>query len=307
MDKKSLIRLSIILIICIVIFGLIKLVHILKKPKLESLQIDKTKITKVELIRPKEGNVTFVKEFDKWKLVVSSADKTYTYSGDTKLVGEVIDKISNIKLSDIISEDKNRFGEFYVDTSSGITIKVYLEQQNKPSKSFIIGKPGYDYSHYYFRYLDRNEIWLSSGLERYVIEQNIDFWRDKTILSVDRTKIEQINIVYANKKDNVNILSKGTTWYLLTEDKKERIIEQNKIDGFLNTLCSLRADGFANETEKFNKPDFKIEIKTKDSFDEILISSVTDNKALVKKSQLETVFFLYQYTVNNLKKKKTDF
>lgn len=304
MDKKNLIKLVMVLLVCVCIFALILLFKKLTQHKRISLDIKADKITKIEY-KNQKGNYIFTKEFDKWKVSFSTFGP---YPCDSQRIKELTEKLANIKLDDMVSENKERQPEFFVDASSGIFVNIYLNNENKASKNFILGKSGYDYNHYYFRYPESEKIWLSAGLERYVLEWDIEQWRDKTIVTIQKENIEKIDFKYTDKKvPSFSLLLKDTTWYLLSNGKEEKEIDKTKLDGFFNTISDLKADGFIADKGEIRKPEMLLTIKTKDENYEILLSSVVESKTSLKTSKSDTIFYIYTYKADNLKKKKIDF
>ncbi|MFN3966617.1 MAG: DUF4340 domain-containing protein [Endomicrobiia bacterium] len=176
--RKNVFILSGILVFFILIFGIIKLVQYFKKPAQPRIEIFPEKITEFT-ISSEKGTYRFKKEFDMWKI--------NNYRCDKKLVEDFFEKVKNLKLTDIISENKDKWHEFEVDESSGIKVQL-------PNVTFLIGKIGHTWNQSYFRFADRNEIWLSKGLERYFIDKSLNDWRDPTILSLDRTESSEIEI-----------------------------------------------------------------------------------------------------------------
>jgi len=303
MNKKTLYLLIVILVICILIFSGIKIItHIVKTKKVKELKIKPDKITKFEINNiSKKEQLCFIKELEKWK-VYSLNQQEEKYDCDENAVKQLLEKFSQIKLTDIVSEDKERQQDFEVDqTSTGIILKIYYKDKpDIPEKSFIIGKSGFDYNHYYFRFFDKQEIYLSKGLEKYSVDKDLTYWRDKTILKLDRENIEKIK--YTGTKQTFELIKKDNDWYIVKKSSQTKP-DTSKLDSFLNTLCNLVADGFGEEKYWFTKPDFTILIETKNK-DLIKLDFSKSDKGwifVIKNQNKQPFWYVYDYKLNTFR------
>ena len=281
--RKNIFILCTVLFFLIVLYGIIKIIQQIKKPARPRIEINPEKVTNFT-ISSEKGIYRFKKEFDEWKIEEFKCDK--------KLIEQFFEKIKNLRLIDIISENKERWQEFEVTETSGIKVEFL-------NVSFILGKMAYDWSHYYFRFTNKNEIWLSKGLERYFLDKSLNDWRDKTILSINSDEISEIEISsLKNKKKGLEkmLLSKTSDYWLM--NKKEKI-EQEKINTLLNTLSSFYADDFSDEKQLKNI-ELVVKIKTIDGKNyEINAGDKKENKYLVKTNITDTLFVVYEYKIEN--------
>jgi hypothetical protein len=309
MEKKTIIKLITVLVVCVLIFCGIKIIqYISTKTRFTELKLKSDKVTKVEII--KFGtNETYVltKDMDRWVVAqIAGMNASITlgikYPCDPKVMTELVDKISKIKLTDIVSTNKDRYTDYQVDESSfGIIVKVYYKDStDKPQSAFILGKSGFDYSHFYFRYPDKQEIWLSQGLERYAVDHNMDYWRDKTLVMIDKTTVESVKVSNSNGSP-VNLIRKPDGWYA-TENKTENKVDDAGINSIIDAACAFSGDGFAGPGDKFGSTEFSIQLKTKSgTTEQLLFGSVKDGKRFVKKGSDPTLYYVYDYRANALK------
>lgn len=296
MGPKTIIRLLIIVGVLGVIFVLLK---VFKEMKFErKLKISKEKITKV-IITKKDSQITLTKSGEEWKIGPYKCDKVEVES--------LLDDLEEMTIGDLISEDKEDFKEFEVDKEEGIMVKLFEGDNEKVS--FFIGKSGFAFGQHYFRYSDQNKIYLETGLERYSLDKSTDDWRDKTILSIERLTVENIEISYPKERVFLVQDIKTMKWYLDKIDK-ENEAKEDEVNDFLSTLLNLEADGFIYEPVELSEPEFTIVVNSKAGKYKLdIFEHKKDDETIyiLKKEDDPNIYEIDEITRDDLKKKRKDF
>ena len=306
MDKSNIKKLIVILAVCIILFIGIKAGQfIIEQAKIKPVKINQKKLEKIELVIPASSvHYFFVKRTNTWVGILAGTPVEYLL--DAKIVeSQLVSGIANIKLTDIVSENSEKYNQYQVDdTANGVIIKLYYTGNEKqPGEAFIIGKPGFDNSSVYFRYFNKKEIWLAKGIIRQVLENNLDYWREKCIYKADQTQIESVK--FAPK--GFELVLKGSDWYVIENGKEEKA-DSIKVLQYVQGISNFKIDGFPGAAEKFTKPEYSITIKTKDKTNQILISGVTKFQTrYVKLDTGPAVYFINEPSYNNFKKNPVDF
>lgn len=307
MDKKNIIFLFVILLICTFVFLSIKFITHLTKPKATVAGIQADKITSISFVRSAEfgGDLNFIKESDKWKVYASSPTVYFCEESNIK---ELMAALDGFKLMEIMTENKNNWNKFCVDESSGVTVKYYYENSASPAGAFVVGKKlGYSVDYCYFRYIDKPEVWLSWGLKKYMFEKDVEYWRNRTLLSVDKNMLEEIEVIYPAAA--AKFIKKDGAWY--SEGKKIETKEGYGFDLFLYNICDFKGDGILPKKESFGKIDFRIRLKAKDStVSEVVFGFVKEENMVPvrrKDGYDNTPLYIYEYKTSRYRKTAADF
>ena len=263
------------------------------------IDLDKEDVSKIEIIR-KEKLFVFEKKETLWQIM-----QPLEYHADQALMVNLIDSVGSIILETVISTNPQKHRKFQVDQKEGLGVKFYNKEGEK-TVNFILGKMGTDYLHYYFRFPDKQKVYLSKGLSRYFVDKEIEKWRDKTILALNKDALEEISLVYlgsdkkGQKREEIKVVRKEDKWLLGEEE-----VDSNVWDSYLNNLIKLDMDDLVTDSltvedkKEFGlqKPSIQIKIKLKDNQKgEILVGNKNEKKQYyVQRKGVETIFLVKSY------------
>jgi hypothetical protein len=161
------------------------------QPKNFLAGIEMDKITKIEL--SKLGSTTTLESIGgRWK--ISGTKDFYAKASDVTALINSLKEAEKVDL-EIVSENKDKKGEFSTDEENGIILKI--SENDNVKADFIIGKMGSDYaSSYVSKVNDNKTYFLKTDLNSVVAS---DDWRDNTILSGDKTNITKIRFQYPDR------------------------------------------------------------------------------------------------------------
>jgi len=135
--RKNLIVLAGLLVVCALVFSVIKIAHKPAEPGGTPLGSRTERITRIDFIRPVEGNLFFLKESGKWK-VRASPDRSFPC--EESAMKDFLYALGNMKLTDMVSEDAADWEKFDIQESKGALVNLYYEDRDKPAVSFTLGK-----------------------------------------------------------------------------------------------------------------------------------------------------------------------
>lgn len=180
-------------------------------------------VQNIQITKDKD-TVTLTKEQNEWKVNGKRANKTK------------IDEILNQLLpqtAELISQNESRQKEFEV--TDDLATKVKLGN----SITLLIGKSGSGGS--YVRFDNDKNVFLLKNLYAYSISTDGKDWMDKTILSVDKDKIQKL--LFQASSGKFSLIKDKDKWTIEGESNEPK---KDKLDSFLVSLSSLNADSVAD-------------------------------------------------------------
>lgn len=282
------------LYICLVILGgliVITLIHRewKKPPKSVRLLSDFGEIEKVVLNR-EDSTITMERVRGEWRIAFP-----IDYPADKEVVTELIDALNRMELGEIVTRRPEMHETFTVDDEKGTQISLCTSSD---SISLIIGK-AVGFGEGYLRFSEEDVVYLAKNFPRYSISKGLDYWREKSILSIPKEDVERIDFIYPTER--FSLFKEEERWKLDGAD-----VDSNKILPILTTLENFRADGFLYEGEFAQEVAIDLKL-VDDSHEKILIGTPTDHRYPIVLEGTETVFLVNTWKVDRLKKKPADF
>lgn len=133
-----------------------------------------------------------------------SAD-SQSYKVDSASITSALEKLSDIKMGDIISSNKDKQNLFELDSAKGTFVQVF-GKSGKDLGTIVIGKTGTVWSENYVRMVESNDVYSVPGTIRYSFFSDLKKWRDKTVMKLDPLDIQKVEVV-SKEKGNVTIES----------------------------------------------------------------------------------------------------
>ena len=202
MNKKNLVLGGILIILVIIAYlyqGPIKKWQAnLSKPKNFLSKIVVDKINKIEIIKNQNDKIILEKNGERWR--IAGTKDFYVPNDIAKIMIENLQKAVKSDL-EIVSDNADMKKDFKTDNDSGIKIKIVKD--NSDIVEFIIGKAGNDYKSSYISEQENQKTYLvNSNLNR-AFSKSKDDWYNKTIFSIDKTKISKIRFQYPDRNFTV--------------------------------------------------------------------------------------------------------
>jgi len=156
-------------------------------PRLESLNTEA--IDKLEIAR-KNTVITLALKDGKWLLGPK------TYLADADKMKSILDTIAKLSLTEMISESQN-YTRYGLGPEEKIGIKAY--KGDRLLREFEIGKPTATNGHTFVKLADNPRVYHARESFRNYFDQDLDEFRDKTVMKFDKNEITEIEIVSQGK------------------------------------------------------------------------------------------------------------
>lgn len=226
-------------------------IFLLKKPVKTTEDFDKNMFAldsaKVESIEIKGKKPAFLQKNGTWEIKL--ADGSF-YKASKSKINNLISTLISLKVDNIITRNPEKRSKFEVDSTAN---RIIYKGENGYSKELIIGKASKDFARTYYREPGKNEIYVGHYLSEYKMNNSVDDWRDKTILSLNEDPLD-IEVLIDSKTVKV---SKDSTGFV--SDSKE--VKSDKLSKMVSKLKNLNCKSFASEnldksdiTVKFTNP-----------------------------------------------------
>jgi hypothetical protein len=188
--RKRIIRMKKEYIILTTIIAALSVYLILRNPDRTHYQlpklpkIAKTDISKIE-ISSQDTTISLNKKDSKWRLEPKG------YLADTNRVENMLDIIEKLTVTTLVSESKN-YSRYNLDVSNKIAVKAWAGDRLR--RDFEVGKAATSYRHTFVKLAGDDRVYHGRGNFRDRFDETVDELRDKTVLSFDQAKIEEIHI-----------------------------------------------------------------------------------------------------------------
>jgi len=162
------------------------------------------------------------------------------YAADESSVATLVSGLKGLQIDDEISDRADRAAEYDVNPGSGTLVRL-LDGKGTRLAEGVIGKQAPDFSHIYFRYPDKPNVYLARGLFRGDLGHvELNYWRSRQLIDIPETKIQSIMIEGKGLKTELVRVSTDA-WTL-----NGKPVEPGPVNALVGTLAHLRADDFVD-------------------------------------------------------------
>jgi len=226
-------------------------------------------VTKLQITR-KKVNTVINKKDDKWFI----APEEWPADGDK--IKEMLKAIENLTLTALVSESRN-YNLYDLDTEKKITVKAW--QGETLRRDVDLGKTASSFRHTFVKTAGDERVYHARGNFRDNFDISVDDLRDKVVLTMNLSEIQQIQVSKDQQsltlnKTPVPVAVEGTS----TEKKPEatpassqpvwQAADGRPVDGavvkqILGAVANLRCEKFINDRQKndFSSPLFTLQLK----------------------------------------------
>lgn len=307
MKTKQLLILLGILVVLVVIVGLVEnpfaKSEYAKKMEAATLlfpNFNKEDVVKIEITATGE-TTTLSNENNQW--LVASMDN---YPADSDGVADVLDKVTELKTTGLVSENPEKQAEFEVD-SSGAEAKL-LDASGNVLAHLFLGKTTPGYLSSYVRAADSNKVYVGKGNLKATFDKGTRTWRDRTIFRFNKGDVTHLTI--KSEEEQIELQMDAESKWQMTKPETFPALEA-ELDALLDSLSELDTDDFAEATDlseyELDPPKSSVLAKLNDGSTKLLlIGKEEGGKHYVKREDKDPVFMLFQYKINQLLKKSDD-
>ncbi len=237
------------------------------------------------------------------KIVIENISGVWTitspinYIADNSAVLTLLSSAVNLKINSLISSNPEKQILFQVDTLTGTSLSFY--HSNNKYISLVIGKMGPSYMESYIRPMSSNNVYLGERLNSWLVNKNLNDWREKLILQIDKEVINNITFHYPD--DTWNLILKNTSWYV-----NEDSADENSVNRLISSLKELRADNFIDTVVTLANPQLILNITGNISANLYPVQP-DSNLYRVTVSNATQIFEISRSSADKLLKQKSDF
>ena len=307
MKIKQLLILLGILVVLVVIVGLVENPFAKSEyaKKMEAAtplfpNFNKESVVKIE-ITASEETTTLAKENNQW--MVASMEN---YPADADGVDDVLDKVTELKTTGLVSSNPEKQAQFEVD-SSGAEAKL-LDANGNIRAHLFLGKTTPGYLSSYIRAADSNNVYVGKGNLKATFDKGTRTWKDRTIFSFNKGDVTHLTIKSETEEIELGV-DADSKWQMTKPEAFAA--QQTELDSLLDSLSALDADDFAEAKDlseyELDAPSSAVSARLNDGSTRLLlIGKEESGKHYVKREDKEPVFMLYTYKINQLLKKSED-
>ncbi|MBL7074707.1 DUF4340 domain-containing protein [candidate division KSB1 bacterium] len=303
MKRSSTILLGvlIVLILVLVISKQVEKSQVRKPVKGKKVEVDIARVDRISIIRPR-GSFVFEKKAGGWYLA-----QPISFPAHQEFVTQLLNKVKELNIENLISDKKNKHNKFKVDSTG---TQVFLMAAEDTLNSFVVGKPGSDYRHTYFRYLNSDEVLFVKGSIARFFNRNLREWRDKTIFNYAEDDIDSLK--FHSREEGLLTLKFVDDNWKVQKGKEEFEAKSDVVERLLRTVADLKTNDFQDDTTQvalnYNNPDFILEVFLANGSEGRLTLFLNEGKKryFARKSGNETLFVLYKGSANQFMKKLDD-
>ncbi len=153
---------------------------------------------------------------------------------DSTTIGQVFDDLEDLSLNNRVTSNPDRYGVYGID-SSATTITLTWPDG---SKEMVISRQGRDFQSIFVRIGEDPNVYSTNG--RVTITQDLDRWRDRTILNTTGSSVTSARVVRENSSYAVSL---ETGVWMVDGQPGDSL----QITNWLRRFAPLNADGFFDD------------------------------------------------------------
>lgn len=199
------------------------------------VDIDSARVDGLE-IRGPSGTVRLERRGMEW-FVTSPVNARANASA----VANALSQAGDLRVKSVVSSKAEKHGLFQVDSAAGTTVTI--SEGGSPRSSFIVGKMAAGYTDTYARAATSDEVAVVAGSFSWTFNRPVRDWRDKTILTLSRSELKEVNYQYGDT--TFTLAQRDSTWQV-----DGRSANAQTVESLLNALSNLQCDDFADDPVK---------------------------------------------------------
>ena len=263
---------------------------------------NKENVAKIEIISAFGlTTTTLVKQNDQW--LVESMDN---YPADQTAVGELLDKVAEMKTIQLASSNPEKQAVFQVD-SSGTEAKLMDAGGNLLAHLFA-GKTTPEIFNSYVRAADSNDVYIVKGYLKATFDKGYRSWRDRTIFAFLKEDVTHLTLQSEEEEVELQLDAAGA-WQMLKP--LASVADGTEVETITDLMSSLETDDFAEPKDLseygLDVPKMSITATLKDGSARTLLIGVEESGSYyVKRQDKEQIFELNKAQVDKLIRESAD-
>jgi hypothetical protein len=182
-------NLKIALGVLVVLLGFIIINNINFTSDIPNVKKIEDNIDSIKIVNNKK-TLSIVKKDKKWLIGKEN------YPADSSAVERMINKVKNIKITDLISKQAF-YGTYDLTPVKGTSVTI--KTKNKVQRKLLIGKKASTGQQTYIRYNDKKSVYLMTGASSQDFMKTVDNLRDKKIFAISKRAIKEFSVNYRGR------------------------------------------------------------------------------------------------------------
>lgn len=271
----------------------------------ELAPVEKMQITRL-VISSADSAITLGRHDEVWKIA------PYGYPADRSLVDKMLDAVTGLTLTTLVSEAKN-YVPYELDDAKRIGVEAF-EGDTRVAK-FDIGKPASTYRHTFVRLEGDPKVYQARDNLRTIFDKKVEQLRDKVVLSVEKEFVTAITFVSGADSLALHRVEPGAVPpvegdTLIPEPVSpwrtdEGIgADETTVDRVIDRLVSLKCDAFIDgkSKEEFTDPILTLLVEGSETVSLLVYEKGDDNKYPAVSSESDYPFLLPEWVVKQINK-----
>lgn len=289
-------------------------------PELTESDITSITITKADT------TIKLKKNDDQWMIYPEK------YPADKNKIKPLVDIITSLKITVLVSESTS-YHRYELDPENKISIQAGSD--DKMMRTFDVGKSAPSNRHTFIKLPDDNRVYHAQGNFRNKFDQTTDALRDKTVLSVEKSQVQEVeikdkdgNLVLGMKqapakiegggeatlkpeqtgeKKETKTPSENITPELIWQDADGNPVKEADINNLFNNVSDLKCKSYITGKTKadFTDPNYTITLTGTKTVTLLLFEKINeeDDTYPAISSENDYPFMLPAYKMDNMVKK----
>ena len=256
--------------------------------------------------RTAQQDVIFQKtEENQWSLLQPLKAKA-----DSDKIQSFLQRLINAQAKEFVEENPEDLGQYRLAPPER-ELTFWLGEEMAQAM-FLIGKRNEDKKSYYARGGQSMVVVLIDEQVFKELPEAIDGWRDKTLITFDRNKLNKLNLTYG---EHLIALQKKEEQWELTEPLKTKA-DSWEVERFAIALQGTKAEGFIDHSAKpdswygFNQPQLEVSLwlEGEEAPQKLVIGKQEKGKTTyyARSSQSPTIYLVKLEEIDKLKKTPFD-
>lgn len=163
---------------------------------------------------------------------------------DESRLEQLLGFFDKAQITSRVSTNPANHGSFEVDAAKGLTVALYVEDQQ--IQQMIVGKTAGGETAY-VRLPEQDEVYVMAGLSRYFFTDEVSVWRDRLVASFTADNVRQMEYTESNLDWKLHRV--GEEWALSSKWIGPVTLDAEKLSAFLGSVAGVQATEFATAEE----------------------------------------------------------
>ena len=249
------------------------------------ISIDSLKVNQIDIFNQNSDTIRIINDNDNWFV------KNNIIETNAKLseISRILDELSKIKIERLISKSEDSWDKYQLSDSLATKLVIF---QGSKKLDLYLGKINYSAPEgnnqfnqqqnfivkTNVRVNDDPRVYLIDGFLGMTFNRDINAFRSNEFISFDKSMIRELKFNSSN--DSSFVLSKSDTIWKFGEI----IVDQSKIDNYLNELSNTIITNFDDEFEVTNEVSSSLRIIGDNMIDLQVLAYKKDEKYILESS-----------------------